>query len=432
MNTARTKPPRPQPDPPTPHPASPAPYDITGASSGPARAPAVHRGKVELRVLGTTSTLQEHIRKQAEEDLGIRLRFIVDDSSAVQRAGVMHPESYEIYDQWFHSIDYLWPAQALQPIDVARIRHWQEVNSLPRANSLARHKCASAGSVPVDRLYVQADGSLARKASDRISMLPLTHNADSFVYLQDALPPSLAATPESWAWLLAPELAGRVALQADAAIGAIDAALAVEASGLMQFADIGNLTIEEIDALISTLIGFKRRGHFAGFWSTFADAAQLMIANKVVIQSVWSPAAVELQRAGLHFRLASPKEGYRAWFGGMSLSRVAHGRVLDAAYDYLNWWLDGWAGAAMARQGFYISNAERSRGYLDAAEWAYWYDGKPAESELPGPTSKHLIAAGQQRDGGNYVSRMGRIAVWNSVMDEHNYLVRRWNEFKQA
>ncbi|MFL9911403.1 ABC transporter substrate-binding protein [Paraburkholderia sp. RL17-337-BIB-A] len=381
-----------------------------------------------MRVLGTTSTLQEHIRKQAEEDLGIRLRFIVDDSSAVQRAGVMHPESYEIYDQWFHSIDYLWPARALQPIDVTRISRWQEVNSLPRANSLARHKCASAGSVPVNRLYVQADGSLARKASDRISMLPLTHNADSFVYLRDTLPPALAATPESWAWLLAPELAGRVALQADAAIGAIDAALAVEASGLMQFADIGNLTIEEIDALI----GFKRRGHFAGFWSTFADAAQMMIANKVVIQSVWSPAAVELQRAGLQFRLASPKEGYRAWFGGMSLSRVAQGRVLDAAYDYLNWWLDGWAGAAMARQGFYISNSERSRGYLDAAEWAYWYDGKPAEFELPGPTSKHLIAAGQQRDGGNYVSRMGRIAVWNSVMDEHNYLVRRWNEFMQA
>jgi putative spermidine/putrescine transport system substrate-binding protein len=24
---------------------------------------------------------------------------------------------------------------------------------------------------------------------------------------------------------------------------------------------------------------------------------------------------------------------------------------------------------------------------------------------------------------------LSRIAVWNSFMDEHNYLVRRWNEF---
>jgi putative spermidine/putrescine transport system substrate-binding protein len=27
---------------------------------------------------------------------------------------------------------------------------------------------------------------------------------------------------------------------------------------------------------------------------------------------------------------------------------------------------------------------------------------------------------------------MGHIAVWNSVMDEHNYLVRRWGDFMRA
>jgi putative spermidine/putrescine transport system substrate-binding protein len=394
--------------------------------------PAIHRGKVELRVLGTTVTLQEHMRKQAEQDLGIKLRFIVEDGSSVQRNGVMHPERYEIYDQWFHSIDCLWPARALQPIDVERIARWDEINSLSRTGRLARKACTGAGSMPVDRLYVQADNSLSRKPSRRVSMLPLTHNADSFVYLEDALPAELIERGESWAWLLAPELAGRVALQADAAIGAIDAALAVEASGLMKFADIGNLTIEEIDALMATLIEYKRRGHFAGFWSSFAEAAQLMITNKVAIQSIWSPATVELERAKLRFRLASPREGYRAWFGGMSLSRATTGRALDAAYDYLNWWLDGWAGASMARQGFYISNPERSREYMNDAEWSYWYDGQPASAELPGPATRHLVTAGQRRDGGSYDARMGRIAVWDSVMDEHNYLVRRWAEFMRA
>ena len=160
----------------------------------------MHPAKVELRVLGTTVTLQEHIRKQAEQDLGIKLRFIVDDGSAVQRAGVMHPENYEVYDQWFHSIDCLWPARALQPIETARIRRWDEINSLPRTGQLGDHACTNAGSVPVDRLYVQPDNSLARTPTARISMLPLTHNADSFVYLEDALPPALQATPESWAW----------------------------------------------------------------------------------------------------------------------------------------------------------------------------------------------------------------------------------------
>ena len=172
----------------------------------------MHPSKIELRVLGTSVTLQEHIRKKAEQDLGIKLRFIVEDGSDVQRHGVMHPERYELYDQWIHSIDCLWPAHALQPIELERIHRWDEVNALPRTGRIGRHASANAGSVPADRLYVQPDNSLGRKASGRISMLPLTHNADSFVYLEDTLPATLLAGEESWAWLLAPELAGRVAL----------------------------------------------------------------------------------------------------------------------------------------------------------------------------------------------------------------------------
>ena len=37
-----------------------------------------------------------------------------------------------------------------------------------------------------------------------------------------------------------------------------------------------------------------------------------------------------------------------------------------------------------------------------------------------------MIPRGSVRDGGSYEQRLGRIAVWNTVMDEHNYLVRQW------
>jgi len=394
-------------------------------------APAIIGSKVELRVIGTSVTLQEHIREKAEQDLGIKLNFIVLDGPLAQREDVMHPEHYDVYDQWFHSLDCLWPAHALQPIDVRRINRWDEINALPRTGRLAGRPGTTAGSVPADRLYVQRDNSLGRTTSARISMLPLTHNADSFAYLADEIPPRLIDQGESWSWLLAPELAGRVALQADPAIGAIDAALAVRASGLMEFQDIGNLSIEEIDGLIEILIDYQQRGHFAGFWSTFAEAAQLMLRNQVAIQSIWSPAMLELERAGLKPQLASPHEGYRAWFGGLALSRLVEGRARDAAYDYLNWWLDGWAGASMARQGYYISNPERARQYMSKDEWAYWYNGNPAV-DLVGPTGQRRSLAGQCRDGGDYAARMGRIAVWDSVMDEQNYLVRRWGEFLRA
>ena len=40
-----------------------------------------------------------------------------------------------------------------------------------------------------------------------------------------------------------------------------------------------------------------------------------------------------------------------------------------------------------------------------------------------------VAKAGEVLDGGSYETRMSNIAVWNSVMDEHQYLVSKWNEF---
>jgi putative spermidine/putrescine transport system substrate-binding protein len=36
------------------------------------------------------------------------------------------------------------------------------------------------------------------------------------------------------------------------------------------------------------------------------------------------------------------------------------------------------------------------------------------------------------RDGGSYWDRFKNIAVWNSLMDENDYLVKRWTEFLTA
>jgi len=36
--------------------------------------------------------------------------------------------------------------------------------------------------------------------------------------------------------------------------------------------------------------------------------------------------------------------------------------------------------------------------------------------------------AGAVRDGGSFAERMGRVACWNSVMNEDRYMIRKWNE----
>lgn len=303
---------------------------------------------ITLRVLGTSVTLLESLRVRAEQDLGIRLVYQVHSVEQAQRIAVMQPDSYDLYDQWFHNVDFVWPARAIQPIDTRRIALWHEINDLPKRGRLSAADRPVSGSVPNERLYVQHDGSLGSTVSDYISMLPLTHNADSFAYRPERLPAGFSRDNESWGWLLDPAWSGRTALQSDAAIGAIDAALAIQGMGLASFKDIGNLSIEEIDSLADVLVRKQREGHFAAFWSDDEQAAQLMLSPTIDIESLWSPTLMRLHRAGIKYRLAVPREGYRAWFGGLSVSRHARGAVLDAAYAFLNWWLSGWPGAVMA------------------------------------------------------------------------------------
>jgi putative spermidine/putrescine transport system substrate-binding protein len=305
----------------------------TERREAPRRAPAMHTaGKTRLRILGTGVTLVPSVQAEAAKDLGVALVFDVRDGLAAQQQAVMHPQDFDVYDQWFNSLDLVWSSRSVQPIEAARM----------------------------------------------------------------------------------------------------DAALAAQTSGLARFAEIGNMTLREIDTLIDILIRKKESGHFRGFWGSPAESERLMAAGEVVLESMWSPTLTALRGKGMPVIEASPREGYRAWHGGMCLSARADGRVRDAAYEYMNWWLSGWAGAVMARQGYYISVPKRVKQHLTPEEWDFWYEGNVAETDMRGPSGEVIARKGEARNGGSYWRRVGNIAVWNSAMDEHNYLVRRWNEFLSA
>lgn len=387
--------------------------------------PALHTaGKPKLRVLGTAISLLEELRVKAEADLGIEVSFDNNDFIVTQHKAAQEPDSYDIYDQCFHNLDIVWYWRAIQPIEVSRIALWDEINDLTKTGQIGPGARMGQGDVPARKLYVQPSLALGDTPTGRISMLPTTHNFDSFAYRSDAagqLPPMA-----SWAALLDARWSGRAALVDEPAIGIFDAALAAQAAGLMSFGNIGNMTIAEIDQLVDILEARRKAGFFRSFWRTAEDAASLMIEGETDIQSMWSTGIGILNSRGFPVDQAAPAEGYRAWHGGLCLSRNLSGRMLDVAYEYLNWWISGWPGAVVARQGYYISTPERSRRYLTAAEWDYWYEGLPAREDLPGPDGTVRIKRGAVRSGGSYWQRANGIAVWNTTMDEHNYLVRRW------
>jgi putative spermidine/putrescine transport system substrate-binding protein len=59
-------------------------------------------------------------------------------------------------------------------------------------------------------------------------------------------------------------------------------------------------------------------------------------------------------------------------------------------------------------------------------------EGKPAEKDIKAPDGTLLEKAGMVRDGGSYLARMGSVVCWNAVMDENDYLTKKWNEFIAA
>ena len=113
----------------------------------------------------------------------------------------------------------------------------------------------------------------------------------------------------------------------------------------------------------------------------------------------------------------------------MGLAASLEGAKLDAAYEYINWYLSGWVGGFLMRQGYYSAVPETSKNFMSADEWGFWFEGKEAQGDITNPFGDVMEKAGAVRDGGSFKDRFGNIVCWNSTMEENTYLVQKWNEF---
>jgi putative spermidine/putrescine transport system substrate-binding protein len=147
---------------------------------------------------------------------------------------------------------------------------------------------------------------------------------------------------------------------------------------------------------------------------------------------MWSPAVAAVRSKGIACKYQPLEEGYRAWGGGLGLAKHLTGPELDAAYEYINWYLSGWVGAYLNRQGYYSAAPETAKAFMSDDEWGFWMEGKPAQGDILSPEGAVMEKAGAVRDGGSFLERMGHVACWNSVMDEDRYMVSKWNEFIAA
>jgi putative spermidine/putrescine transport system substrate-binding protein len=394
-------------------------------------APAVHSADpIVLRYLGTAVNQDKLIAEKFEADTGIKIQYIPVTTDDVTKRAVTAPNSFDLIDTEYFALKKIIPTGNLKGIDVKRIKHADKITSLFTKGEVNGKKVGDQGTAPKKVMYLEGEKSkvFSKTPTGFMTLIPTVYNADTL-----GIRPDLIKRPiDSWAELLNPEFKGKAAILNIPSIGIMDAAMVVEAKGIYKYPDKGNMTKKEIDLTIKTLIEAKRAGQFRSLWKDFNESVNLMASGEVVIQSMWSPAVTAVRTKGIACTFQPLKEGYRAWAAGFGVPTTASGKKLDATYEFINWFLDGWAGAYLNRQGYYSAVLDTAKAKMEAYEWAYWMEGKPASQDIKSPTGQVLAKKGELRDGGSYEARMGGIACWNAIMDENTYMVSKWNEFVAA
>ena len=384
-----------------------------------------------LRYLGTAVNQGDDISKKVKEDLGITIEYISATTDDVTKRVVTQPNSFDVLDTEYFSLKKLVPSGNILGMDAKKIKEFNNITPIFTKGELPNgKKIGDQGTAPKKVMFVEGANStkFASGVTDFVTLIPTVYNADTL-----GIRPDLIKRPiTSWAELLNPEFKGKASILNIPSIGIMDAAMVVEATGQHKYADKGNMTKAEIDLTMKVLTDAKKSGQFRAFWKDFNESVNLMASGETVIQSMWSPAVTAVRSKGIPCTFQPLKEGYRSWASGFCLSKGVTGAKADLAYEFVNWFLSGWAGAYLNRQGYYSAVLSTAKANMSADEWGYWMEGKKAAGDIKAPDGTLLEKAGAVRDGGSYEDRMGNVACWNAVMDENDYMVRKWNEFIAA
>jgi putative spermidine/putrescine transport system substrate-binding protein len=384
-----------------------------------------------IHVGGSYSAIKD-IADQAGKDLGFKIVMQAVDPDTQLSRSLSQPKTIDINDMATTTLPYLLGKKVLQAIPVDKYKYWDQTVPLFTKGTYPDGKAySSQGMSPIKTLfYASKDADkLAGKPTEWLSGIPTIYNADTLGIRPDLIGDHKI---ESWQQLIDPSFKGKTALVDYAPVGIMDVAMALEARGDLKYGDKGNMTKDEIDKTIKIMIDLKKAGHFRAFWSNFDQSVNLMASGEVVIQSMWSPAVTAVRSRGIACYYVPLKEGYRGWNVMLSLMAHLDGLKRDCAIEYVNWFNSGWQGGFIAKQGYYSAVPATAKKFLTEAEWDYWYEGKPAAVDIKDPYGATMEHKGAVRDGGGIWDRMGRIACWNTVMDEDRYLTRRWNEFVSA
>ena len=387
---------------------------------------------IKLRSIGGAWSHFGLLENMANEALDFSVKLTAVSLPDIQTRALTQTNSSDLFEAHIIQMPFIWFSGKFRAWDTTKLPNWGKVVDHYKASGKIWPD-AWYGQGKNPSTMVTTSGEFATDFTTADSTQWATyhaalHNADTV-----GIRPDLIGRPiDSWKELINPEINGKAALVSFPGVGLMDAAMAFEAAGMWTYSDKGNMSRDDIDFSIDNLVKLKKDGHWRALWSSFNQSVQLMSSGEVVIQSMWSPAVTAVRSQGIPCIYRDLQEGYRSWTDGHVLAKHVDGKKLGAAYDYATWYHSGPVGAMFARQGYYVVTPENTKKVLPAAEWDFWFEGKAATIDIYDPFGNLLEKPGTIRDGGSYKNRMGRVAVWDTLMDENEYLTDRWNEFVSA
>jgi putative spermidine/putrescine transport system substrate-binding protein len=415
------------------------------------------------------------VAQRIKQDLGFSVNVTGTDPVTEAQKAITAPETFDIFGGYNYQDIQVWSTQHLLPIDTHKIKAWPQLYKLfawGRVHPGAKGESYGDGDAPFRALFLKKgtrglpltkEGPRSNKdivqwvTNERTNKTtgpmpryvvgtPAHFNADSIGYNADVI--KKLPNQVGWEYLLNKTYKGRVALLKDPGIVMQDIGNALKAQGIFKPKDMGNMTVKEIDRVVKIATTFKKAGQFRAYWANFNESVNLMASKEVVVESMWSPAVAQLVAQGINVKYAAPPTGFRGWCSanGIAAHVASDPAKLQACYDYLNWMYNGWLGASIMRQGYYIGNGATLLNWIKTNpsesfggipfkpdEYAFWYGGARASRDLPGITGKvGDIKKGSVRDGGSFSQRIGHYSSWNSYFTNSAYQIKRWNDFLSA
>lgn len=248
---------------------------------------------------------------------------------------------------------------------------------------------------------------------DKLYGVPTVLQGDSFAYLPDK-----TGDLDSYSALFDPKHRGYVSLEDNYTTAAQKTALFLKASGQVKIGNPGNMSPEEIKAVVDFLIAQKKAGQFRVIWSSFEQAVNLLVNKEVHVMDCWEPMVFVAKGKGHNVKYADPKEGFLLW--AMAAYIVAKPGMTEAqledVYELLDFMLGPWYGAKITLLRGYMTNPQ-------AVEYA-----KSHPSEFSADEAKKVgdITAGvaaKFAKGGTWQNR------WPTHVDVYE---EEWQRFKSA